>query len=160
MTVPETVKIIPAGVPWAVDPSAPGVTLAASDEEMPSMSLNAEFLDASTAGDAIASRLQVVFEGPGGWVRVSPGAHESRLDYSAVAVVPNLAWPRGEFSRRVRAHLRETGEHPFPGFFKVVDSSWIAMLGLVGRGIEHFIVLGDETMWEVLARGFSWRRLS
>lgn len=155
-------------VPWAVDPAISHVQLAASDEDMPTLILIAEFprptdggLDAQVRSGESAhnAEVEVRFEWPGGWIRVSPCAEPAPFDLSGLAVVPSLTEDRTATAERIRAHLDATGHHPCPHFYRVIRSPWIESLGLDPTTFRHFVVHGDNNLWEVIASGLSWRTL-
>lgn len=163
-------KVEAAQVPWSVDPAIGFVRLAASDEDMPIITLLGEFLrpEDSTLperptgaddGTLFNAEIEIKFKWPGGWVRVSPCSGPPPLDLSALAVVPSSSFPRAETLRQYRAHLEATGNHPCPHIYRVTNSPWIADLGLDPARLRHFLVHGDNALYEVIAAGFSWRAL-
>lgn len=163
-------KVHAVPVPWSVDPAVGFVRLTASDEDMPTLTLIGEFLrpdDAELAeappgaegGSLFNAEIEVRFKWPGGWVRVSPCAGPPPLDLSGLAVVPSLSVPREETTRMYRVHLDATGHHPCPHFYRVEDSPWIAGLGLDPARVQHYLVHGDNALYEVIAAGMSWRAL-
>ena len=155
-------------VPWSVDPAIGFVRLAASDEDMPVVTLLGEFLRPEDSklpdqpaedGGLLNAEIEVTFKWPGGWVRVSPCAGPPPLDLSALAVVPSPSVSPAETTRQYRAHLEATGNHPCPHIYRVTQSPWIAGLGLDPARLQHFLVHGDNALYEVIAAGLSWRAL-
>ncbi len=58
--------------------------------------------------------------------------------------------------RRNRYWL-ETGTSPDPGVYEIDGSPWLAELGERGRGLHHYMILGNDDYVEVLAEGWSWQ---
>lgn len=167
-TKADLLRVQAAEVPWAVDPAIGYVRLVATDEDMPTLTLIAEFLRPADGGldaqgasgeGAHNAEIEVRFTWPGGWIRVTPCAGPAPFDLSGLAVVPSLGEPRAVTAARTRAHLDTTGHHPCPHFYRVEASPWLAALGLDPAKFQHFVVHGDSNLWEVIATGLSWRVL-
>lgn len=150
-----TLKIVAAPVPWAVDAGTPFIRVHASDEGPTSVRLLAEFPCPSDGSGHAECEVELVFTGPGGWLRATPGEHERRLDYARIPLRPQLG--QAGYAEQVRAHLAAHGVHPCPFFFIVDESPWVRTVGRADLDLRHYLLLGDGMLWEFLARGFRWR---
>lgn len=174
--------LIPARVPWMVAPSAPGLTIASTEagetivsfvgffdyEPASERALSVDIVDASKAAvvdpDEQSCRYQLIavhFDTVG-WFRRSPQfsdrevIRESEFDWSRIPGVIRHDEAVIDWRMRVSADWARTKICQDPNFYIVENSDWSVGSDRDVYGMKHFLILGESSFIEVLAKDYSW----
>lgn len=177
--------LIPANVPWMVATSAPYLKLHQNAEGMPvditfvgyfklNESVQAsdnsaiqivedpgDFCPATHAKNAPYRLLRVSFDG-GFAYRKSHAVSdhevipEANFDWSEVPSALRVGENILENMNRAVSYWKETGQSPDPGFYEVVGSQWIVDLDINDPELRHYMVVGQDEYFDVVARGWRW----
>lgn len=177
--------LLPAAVPWAISTSMPCLRLCEDDAAHrlfltfvgyfklndptqghggTSVAVVAEpeaFKLDPSASQASYRLIRITFDGAFKYRRCfSASDHEvlpeAEYDWSEV---PGALRP-GEDAManlvRTDIYWLETGNSPDPGFYEVRNSSWIEECGAVDWEFRHYIAVGQDEYFEVIARTWHW----
>lgn len=144
----------PVQVPWSVSPAMSGVELFASDEDLPRIRLRVVPLFETHGPDELTVELR--FSWPGGWVSVWPGEYPDLIDFSRVEVVSEPGQPPSVYRLEVIEFYEQKGYHPCPHFYRVQNSAWLSSLSFAPKGLKHYLIEGDGTVWHIATGGFEW----
>lgn len=175
-------KLIPVGVPWMVAPAIPKLTISSTEEGDTIVTFvglfGYESASEGAAKGAIVDASEDIFVNPdetssryqlisirfdtAGWVRRSPQysdrevIRESDFDWSMVSGAIRAGEAVIDWRTRVSADWAETKICPNPCVYVVENSDWDVGLERDRLGLMHFLVLGESSYVEVMARGFVW----
>lgn len=178
-------KLLPMRVPWAVS-SVPYLRAQTSEMDKPLSATFIGYFklhDVASAGNAAKGvervldpgefrptaddrknayrHVRINFDG-GRHLRISPAVSEHDIigdaDYDWSAVPGSLRAEEDAQAnlQRSERYWLETGESPDPGVYEIDGSPWLEELGPQGRGLHHYVLVGDDQAVEVVAQGWSW----
>lgn len=177
--------LIPAAVPWSVATSAPHLKLHRNSEGKPIditfigfFKLNegmlspddlgilivedpGDFHPCTHAEDAPYRMVRVSFDDGFSFRRThAVSAHEvipeADFDWREVPGSLRAGEDALENMFRTGSYWKATGQSPDPGFYEVVGSPWIPLLGINDPEIRHYIVLGQDEYFDIAARAWRW----
>jgi hypothetical protein len=117
---------------------------------------------ASSLDDKAAYRLVRVLFTEGLTSRKSRAVSDSETvraanyDWSAVATVPRPGELLEDAVRRAQQLWFLTGLCPSPRMYQIEHSIWLQQLGLSQELWKHYLLLGIDDYWEVVAQGWTW----
>jgi hypothetical protein len=181
----EKPKLIAPSVPWSISTAAPHLKLHQTAEGNPSsltfigyFKVNdrmeshngssvevvkdpGEFRQSSNADEAPYRMVRLVFSGGVAFRKsFAVSDHEvipeASYDWSAVPGFLRAGEDALTNLRRTESYWLATGHSPDPGYYEVQNSPWINALGINDPELRHYIAIGQDEYYEIIARSWDW----
>jgi len=177
--------LIPAAVPWSISTSAPHLKLHETQKGEPSFltfiayfKLNevmpnpegppvvivkdpGEFSASAVADEASYRMVRVIFD-EGMISRKCFAASdrevipEEKYDWSKIPGSLRMGEDALSNITRTNNYWSETGYSPDPGFYEVMGSTWSKEMGISDSNFRHYIAVGQDEYFDIIARGWRW----
>ena len=147
-------KLVPVrNLPWMVSTSVSGIMVCHLENEHVVASFDACVLGDDPRDALEYSRVRVHFE-HGLWVQVQPSFSGRET------LPPNMFDESALYPMLDRRAFREkwiaTGLCPEPRVFEVEESEWLETCAPVRDDFRHYLVVGCDCWFQVLASGYYW----
>ncbi|GAA4800310.1 hypothetical protein [Lysobacter hankyongensis] len=174
-------KIIPVSFPWMVSPSTPMLRLIVDENGdclvrfvgffLNESKQNADSINVVDAYDGLTidpedkcGSYQLISLSflDAGWSRRSPQhsdrqvVDESLFDWSQIEGQIKAGEDAVSWQARFRSKWNETGVCPDSSVYIVEDSEWAKEVGSGRYEMKHYLILGESSYVEVLAKDFRW----